>query len=102
MDELLLRPSLLSTHNSFLVQRLRRKAVLASKICELNLEVPVKIFFFWLVGFSPSLVEIAWLQTPLLQFFRKKFLTFTIPNRLTKMLLCVLLDLNVALILQGG
>lgn len=101
MDELLLRPSLLSTHNSFLVQRLGRKAVLASKICELNLEVSVKIFF-WLVGFSPSLVEIAWLQAPLPQFFRKKFLTFIISNRLTKMLLCVLLDLNVALILQGG
>lgn len=72
MDELLLRPSLLSTHNSFLVQRLGRKAVLASKICELNLEASVKIFFFWLVGFSPSLEEIAWLQTPLPQFFRKK------------------------------
>lgn len=50
MDELLLRPSLLSTHDSFLVQRLGRKAVLASKICELNLEASVKIFFFgWLV-----------------------------------------------------
>lgn len=50
MEELLLRPSLLSTHNSFLVQRLGRKAVLASKICELNLEASVKIFFFgWLV-----------------------------------------------------
>lgn len=42
------KDELLSTHSSFLVQRLGRKAVPASKTCELSLEVGVKIFF--LVG----------------------------------------------------
>lgn len=99
MDELLPCPSLLSPHTSLLVQRMGGKAVLASKTNEMNLEVAIKIFFFWLVGFSPSLVEIVWLQTPLSQVFSKKFLTFIIPNRLTKMLLCALFDLNADLIL---
>lgn len=102
MSELLLCPSLLSTHTSLLVQRLGRKAFLASKRCELNLEAAVKIFFFFgcLVGFPSSLVAIAWLQTLLSQVFSKKLLTFIIPNRLTKTLLCALLELNVDLILQ--
>lgn len=81
MEEFLLCPSLLCTHNSFLGQKLGTRAVLASKMCELTLEAALKIF---LVGwFSPSF---AWLQTPLSQFFSKKFLTFLTPNRLTRML----------------
>lgn len=40
MDELLLCPSLLSTHNSLA----GRKALLASKTCELNVEAALKIF----------------------------------------------------------